>query len=58
MPKGVDPRFWAVLTREERSYFEQMAALGPLTYGPRGHSGSDSRPAGAAALGSRLDVQA
>ncbi len=35
-PAGADKAdaLRAVLTDEERAYFDQLAALGPLTYGP------------------------
>jgi hypothetical protein len=47
-----DAALWDVLTPDERAYFEQQAALGPLTYGrPRGAATS------AAPTGQRLDVR-
>lgn len=33
-PPGTDPQLWSVLTTEERRYFAQLRALGPLTYRP------------------------
>lgn len=51
-PPGTDPTLWSVLTAEERAYFEQVQALGPVTYGP-GSSVGDS----AAPRGSRIDVK-
>lgn len=53
VPPGSDPALWAVLTAEERSFFQSQAALGPLTYG-RG-----ARPAPTTApVGGRIDVRA
>lgn len=42
----------AVLNEEERAYFDQIAALGPITYG----RGGRSAPQAAAPRGLRLDV--
>jgi hypothetical protein len=55
VPPGSDPALWAVLTREERSFFIRQAALGPLSYRP-----GQSAPAAdtTAPLGQRLDVRA
>lgn len=47
------PSLWDVLTPDERAFFEQLAALGPLAYGPAG--GRETGPA--APLGQRLDVR-
>lgn len=44
---------WEVLTPEERDFFTQQAALGPMRYGPR--RGTDASPG--APLGQRLDVR-
>jgi len=43
----------SVLNDEERAYFDQLAALGPITYGP----GRKPGLAPAAPRGLRLDVQ-
>ncbi len=50
---AADSSLQSVLTDEERNFFDQMAALGPLTYGPRraAHAGAGG-PRGA-----RLDVR-
>lgn len=32
-PPGTDPELWSVLTGEERRYFAQARAMGPVTYG-------------------------
>lgn len=42
----------AVLNEEEKAYFDQIAALGPITYGPGRRPGT----APAAPRGLRLDV--
>jgi hypothetical protein len=42
----------AVLNEEEKAYFDQIAALGPITYGP----GRRASTAPAAPRGLRLDV--
>ncbi len=42
----------AVLNEEEKAYFDQIAALGPITYG----RGGRAAPAAAAPRGLRLDV--
>lgn len=47
------PSLLDVLTPEEREFFEQQAALGPLTYRPRGPQ-SD---AALAPVGRRIDVR-
>jgi len=51
-PPGTDPALWSVLTSEERAYFEQVHALGPITYGPQASSQEAQLP-----RGSRLDVK-
>lgn len=43
----------SVLNDEERAYFDQIAALGPITYGP----GRKTGPTPGAPRGLRLDVQ-
>lgn len=43
----------SVLNEEERAYFDQIAALGPITYGPGRRPGLTP----AAPRGLRLDVQ-
>lgn len=53
-PEGRDPALWSVLTPEERDFFLQQAALGPVTYGP----GSHTSPSASAPVGQRLDVRA
>lgn len=42
----------SILTDEERNYFDQLAALGPLSYGPNRRGA----PASDAPRGLRLDV--
>jgi len=37
-PAGTDPDLWSVLTSEERRFFAQARAMGPVTYG-RGNLG-------------------
>lgn len=32
-PAGTDPQLWSVLTTEERRFFAQARAMGPVTYG-------------------------
>lgn len=32
-PEGTDPALWSVLTSEERKFFAQAKAMGPVTYG-------------------------
>ncbi len=50
-PDGVS--LWEILTPEEREFFAQQAAMGPVSYRPGG------QPAPAAApTGQRLDVRA
>jgi len=51
-PPGSDPALWSILTTEERRYFAQQAALGPIHYGPR-----SAAPAPNAPLGGRIDVR-
>lgn len=43
-----------LLTDEERAFFDQLAQMGPLTYGPR----RGTAPAPTAPLGQRIDVRA
>lgn len=51
-PPGTDPNLWSVLTAEERSYFEQVQALGPVTYGPSAAAADPAVP-----RGTRVDVR-
>jgi hypothetical protein len=51
-PPGSDPALWSVLTTEERRFFAQQAALGPIHYGP-----GSTPQAPAAPLGARIDVR-
>lgn len=51
-PPGTDPNLWSVLTAEERAYFEQVQALGPVTYGPNAASADPAVP-----RGTRVDVR-
>jgi hypothetical protein len=44
---------WDLLTAEEREFFAEQAALGPLTYRP----GGATPPGAPAPLGRRLDVK-
>lgn len=52
VPPGSDPALWSILTAEERRFFAQQAALGPINYGPR-----SAAPASNAPLGGRIDVR-
>jgi hypothetical protein len=45
--------FWDLLTPDERTFFVQQGALGPLTYGPR--AARSTRSPGP--LGQRVDVK-
>ena len=54
-PAGTDPTLWSVLTNDERNFFANTAALGPLTYG---RIKAATNPAPPAARGIRLDVRA
>jgi len=49
------PTLWELLTPEERTFFQQLATLGQLTYGPNARP--DERAA-AAPTGQRIDVRA
>jgi hypothetical protein len=51
-PPGADPTLWNVLTQDEQEFFQQMAALGPLTYGARPSQSTPEAP-----VGQRLDVR-
>ena len=52
---GAEPAsLWELLTPEERSFFQQLAATGQLTYAPGGKP--DERNA-AAPTGQRIDVR-
>jgi hypothetical protein len=52
-PAAQEPSFLDLLTPEEREFFAQQSALGPLTYGPRSaHPGAKPGP-----LGQRIDVK-
>ncbi|HEU4587374.1 MAG TPA: hypothetical protein VFS11_01900 [Gemmatimonadales bacterium] len=53
VPPGSDPALWAVLTAEERSFFQRQAALGPLTYGRGARPTPTTAP-----VGGRIDVRA
>jgi len=52
-PAAQEPSFLDLLTVEEREFFAQQTALGPLTYGPRSaRPGTKPGP-----LGQRIDVK-
>jgi hypothetical protein len=52
-PAAPAPSFLDLLTSEEREFFAQQTALGPLTYGPRSaRPGAEPGP-----LGQRIDVK-
>ena len=51
-PPGADPALWNVLTQDEQQFFQQMAALGPLTYGARPTQSTPEAP-----VGQRLNVR-
>lgn len=53
-PPGTDPQLWSVLTAEERQYFAQAKAMGPVTYAPGRLGLADM----ALHRGGRLDVRA
>ncbi len=50
-PPGADPEAWALLTDEERAFFESPGLGGPVTYA------RSAIEAALAALGSQLDVR-
>lgn len=52
-PSSRESSLWEVLTEEERSFFQQQALLGPLTYGKSRAAAAPSAP-----TGQRLDVRA
>jgi len=52
-PEAATPTLWDLLTAEEREFFSQQLAIGPLTYRPGGASRTDA----AAPTGRRLDVR-
>lgn len=52
-PAAQEASFWDLLTPEEREFFAQQSALGPLTYGPRSAS-PEAKPG---PLGQRIDVK-
>lgn len=53
-PAAREASLWEALTDEERAFFDQQAALGPLTYGkPRSPASAPAAP-----TGQRLDVRA
>lgn len=53
-PPGTDPALWSVLTSEERAFFAQAKAMGPLTYGPGARNDSGVPPV---MQGGRIDVR-
>jgi hypothetical protein len=46
---------WEMLTPEERAFFQQLATLGPLHYGPGGRT---EEKHASAPTGQRIDVRA
>ncbi len=50
---GAQASFWDLLTPEEREFFAQQSALGPVTYGPR----STCRAPQPGPVGQRVDVK-
>jgi hypothetical protein len=52
-PDAAAPTLWDLLTAEERTFFTQQAALGPLTY--RRDGGAKETPT--APTGRRIDVR-
>jgi hypothetical protein len=56
-PEGVDPALWSVLTGEERAFFAQQAAAGPLTYGRMGITPATPAASIPVARGGRLDIR-
>lgn len=52
-PPGASPALWSLLTAEERSFFFEMASLGPVTY----RSGGRPAESAPAPLGQRIDVR-
>ena len=53
-PSGTSPELWALLTPEERTFFGNQLALGPLTYGRR----PADHTAPPAPRGQRIDLRA
>ena len=51
-PPGTDPELWAMLTAEERHFFEQAQSIGPVTYGPNASAADPAMPRGA-----RIDLR-
>jgi hypothetical protein len=52
-PSETAPTLWDLLTAEERDFFAQKMAMGPLTYRPAGAV----RPPTAGPTGQRIDVR-
>lgn len=50
-PAGTDPEVWALLTDDERAFFEAPGVTGPVTYA------RNAMDAALAALGAQLDVR-
>ncbi len=51
--KAREASLWETLTDDERAFFDQQAALGPLTYGKQRAASAPAAP-----TGQRLDVRA
>ena len=57
-PDGTDPALWSILTGEERAYFANHNASGPLTYSKIMMPNRSASSAIPAVRGGRVDVKA
>jgi hypothetical protein len=57
-PEGTDPALWSILTGEERAYFANNSASGPLTYSKIMMPNKSASSALPAVRGGRVDVRA
>ena len=57
-PEGTDPALWSILTGEERAYFANNSASGPLTYSKVMMPNKSTSSALPAVRGGRVDVRA
>ncbi|MFI5233215.1 MAG: hypothetical protein ACHQSE_11970 [Gemmatimonadales bacterium] len=57
-PEGTDPALWSILTGEERAYFANNSASGPLTYSKVMMPNRSASSALPAVRGGRVDVRA
>jgi hypothetical protein len=56
-PEGTDPALWSILTGEERAYFANNSASGPLTYSKVMMPNRSASSALPAVRGGRVDVR-